>query len=174
MGPLLGSFRDWARTPEVWLYTVLACALIALFPRRPPFRSVPRETNGGGVARHPKAGAGLRVRVFKSVFLPCHRVKMDIPKPRRILEPQGSNERSRAPLSIRARHSTRNERIRQVTIFVRKPIADFPVRAALSRAWSRMTGGGNSLKICRDKGRWGLAPLTDHTEHHHDDEQEEI
>ena len=138
LGPLLGSFRDWAETPEEWLYTVLPCALIALF-RCPPFRCVPRETNGGGVGPH--------MPVFKSAFLPCHRVKMDIPKPRGILEAQGSNSISRAPLSIRALHSTRNERIRQDRIFVRKPIADFPVRAALSRAWSRMTGGGNSLKI---------------------------
>ena len=95
----------------------------------------------------PKGGAGLNLGVFKSAFLPCHRVKMDIPKPRGILPLHGSDFRSRAPLSIGALHSIRNERIRQETIFVRKPIVDFPVRAALSRAWSRMTGGGNSLKL---------------------------
>ena len=38
LAPLLGSFRDWARTPEEWLYTVLACPLIGAL-RSVPFRS---------------------------------------------------------------------------------------------------------------------------------------
>ena len=145
MGPLLGSFRDWAETPEEWLYTVLACPLIGAL-RSVPFRSVPFRSARNQRWRRGFPLAGLHVPVFKSAFLPCHRVKMDIPTPRGILWEPTSDERSRSPLSIGALRSARNERIRQVAIFVRKPIADFPVRAALSRAWSRMTGGGNSLK----------------------------
>ena len=48
------------------------------------------------------------MRVFKSAFIPFHRVKMDIPKPRGILPHRTSNERSRSPLSIGALRSARN------------------------------------------------------------------
>ena len=135
MGSLLGSFRDWARTPEVWLYTVLACALIALF-RCPPFRSVPRETNGGGVGPH--------MTVFKSAFLPCHRVKMDIPKPRGILKKPTSNERSRSPLSIGALRFARGDRKGVVTKVASKTCFIF---TAQSRPLARLVQDDGSRKL---------------------------
>ena len=141
--------RSSVRTPASWSALGLFFVLCRWpsWPVRRALRVLSLISQGLRVARHPKGGAGLHVRVLKSAFLPCHRVKMDIPKPRGILPLHGSDFRSRSPLSIRALHSTRNERVGQASTFVRKPIADFPVRAALSRAWSRMTGVGNSLKL---------------------------
>ena len=70
-GPLLGSFRDWARTPEEWLYTVLACALIGAL-RSFPFRSVPfraKPTVAAWVpARWSQSGS---VQVCFSPLSPC-------------------------------------------------------------------------------------------------------
>ena len=47
----------------------------------------------------PKGGAGLSVRVFKSAFLPCHRVKMDIPKPETTRNPSATRLRFQISLS---------------------------------------------------------------------------
>ena len=55
-------------------------------------------------------------RGFKSAFLPCHRVKMHLPKSCGILPRSGSDFRSRSPLSIGALRSARNDRIRLWTV----------------------------------------------------------
>ena len=62
--------------------------------------------------------ATARATVFKSVFVPFHRVKMHVPKSRRTTKGPTADFISRAPLSILTLRSARNERIRHITIFV--------------------------------------------------------
>ena len=84
--------------------------------------------------------AGFEVRPF----LPFYRVKMHVPKSRRILPRTGSDFISRAPLSIRALRSARNERIRLRKIFVRKLVSFFP---AQSRPLARLVQDDGSRKL---------------------------
>ena len=150
---------------------ILFAFCLSSFPRLLPLRVSssrlpPLRRADGGVcltaprtpssARTPSGRQKLRparASVFKSAFVPLYSVKMHIPKSRRILRDRSSNAISRSPLSIRTLHSARNDPLRQrtlerplATFSARKVVSFLHLRAALSRAWSRMTGVGNSLK----------------------------
>ena len=87
-----------------------------------------------------------RPRVFKSVLIPFtfYRVKMHVPKSRRILPRSGSEFISRAPLSIPALRFARGDRIRRVTKIVLKSVSFFP---AQSRPLARLVQVDGSRKL---------------------------
>ena len=112
--------------------------------RSVPFRSARNQRWRRGCSRRERPLAGLHVTVFKSAFLPFHRVKMDIPKPRRILRDPASNERSRSPLSIGALRFARGDRKSVVTKFASKTCFIF---IAQSRPLARLVRDDGSRKL---------------------------
>ena len=117
----------------------LPLAFLARSSRPPPSVLGSRSPR---VTRQPNMFPALSVQVCFSRLSPCKNGHPEI-EPRN-LRGRTENERSRSPLSIGALRFAaiaRGGRKRVVTKF-----ASQPLRAALSRAWSRMTGVENSLK----------------------------
>ena len=117
-GPLLGSSRDLAATPEEWLYTVLPSAQLS---GRPSLSHVGRIIICPCL-RGDESGKVPGGRCSSLLLSPFYNVKMHIPKSRRTTRQSGSDSRSRSPLSIRALRSARNDPLRQGTL--ERPLSD--------------------------------------------------
>ena len=136
--------RFSVRTPACWFVLVLFFVLCRWpsWPVRRALRLLSLISQYLRVTRHLKILSRRRVR--KSAFLTFHRVKMDIPKPRGILEPRGSNERSRSPLSIGALRFARGDRKGVVTKVASKTCFIF---TAQSRPLARLVQDDGSRKL---------------------------
>ena len=96
-----------------------------------------------------RAPKGSRARVIsraRGAFSPQRGVKSHFPRSWRNLRESGSDSRSRSPLSIRALRSARDLKPGELPTSLQNLSRVFRVWAAPPRAWSRITGVGNSLK----------------------------
>ena len=137
------------------VFALFLCCPPAPLLRAPAFFAFPTTTPASPappcvlLPSRERAPKGCRTRVIsraRGAFSPQRGVKSHFPRSWRILPHSGKNERSRSPLSIRALRSARNGNLRHAEFLSENRSQDFPFRPTLSRAWSRMTGVGNSLK----------------------------